>query len=378
MGFLRVLDLLCVEARCVGKVVLAVQLDHLRPGRGNGGFGEVRRVGPHVGDEAVFVKALSDAHRALRRKPKLAAGFLLECRRHEGRVRRAPVGLLLHRPDHERHTRESLDQTLGPPLIQRYDVRVGAKHTVGTEVLTGRQANPVQSDHRCRERFISRRGKQTGEIPVSRCAEAHAGPFPLDNQPGRDALHPPGGKAGHDLLPQDRRDLVAVKTVEDPTTFLGVDQVSVEITGLLDRTLDRRLRDLVKHHSLHGYFRLQHLKEMPRDRLTFAVFVGCEVQLTSVFDERLQLRDVSLLLVGHDIKRCEPVVDIDAEFGPGLTLHGFRNICGAPGKVPDVADRRLNDEAAPEKPRDRLRFCRGFDDDQRFAGANRTGLGGRS
>ena len=96
------LTFLAQSPRLLADVVGAVELGHLGPRRRNRRGRQRRRVGTHVGDVAVLVQALGDPHRRLRRHPQLAAGFLLQRRRDEGRGRRAAVGLLLHRAHRER------------------------------------------------------------------------------------------------------------------------------------------------------------------------------------------------------------------------------------------------------------------------------------
>ena len=92
---LRVLHLARVDARLGRDVRVAVQLARLRAGRAERRRRQVRRVGTHIGDEAVLVQPLRDAHdrRATTsgtcgRPPAAASG-------HERRVRTAAVRLLL-------------------------------------------------------------------------------------------------------------------------------------------------------------------------------------------------------------------------------------------------------------------------------------------
>ena len=73
------------------------------------------------------------------------------------------------------------------------------------------------------------------------------------------------------------------------------------------------LRDLVKHHPLHRHVRLEHLEEMPRDRLALAVFVRGEIELARVLQPGFELGDHMLLVGRHDVDRREVVVDVDAE-----------------------------------------------------------------
>ena len=96
---LRVLHLARVLARLGRDGLRAVQLARLVAGGGERRLGQRRRVGAHVGDVAVLVEALRDAHRLLRAEPKLAARLLLQRRRHERRRGAARVRLLLDRAD---------------------------------------------------------------------------------------------------------------------------------------------------------------------------------------------------------------------------------------------------------------------------------------
>ena len=98
---LRVLDLARVLARLLRDRVGAVELDGLAPRRGQRGLRQRRRVGAHVGDVAVLVQALGDAHRRLRAVAELAARLLLQGRGHERRGRPARVRLLVGGADGE-------------------------------------------------------------------------------------------------------------------------------------------------------------------------------------------------------------------------------------------------------------------------------------
>ena len=76
---------------------------------------------------------------------------------------------------------------------------------------------------------------------------------------------------------------------------------------------DGLARDLVEHHALHRHLRLEHLEQVPRDRLALAVLVGREVDLARVLQRRLELGDDVLLVVGDDVDGREVVVDVDPE-----------------------------------------------------------------
>ena len=118
----------------------------------------------------------------------------------------------------------------------------------------------------------------------------------LDDEPRRDRLHAAGGEPWHHLLPEDGRDLVAVEAVEDAPRLLRVDEPVVDRARLVERALDRVLRDLVEDHPPDGHLGLQHLDEVPGDRLALAVLVRREQELVGVREPLLQVGD-DLLLV---------------------------------------------------------------------------------
>ena len=95
MRFLRVLGLGLVLARRVRHIGVAVILaDHLAGLRDRGAV-DLHAVGSHIGDEAgglaadidAFIEPLRDPHGVRGRKAELAAGFLLQRRGGEGRLR---------------------------------------------------------------------------------------------------------------------------------------------------------------------------------------------------------------------------------------------------------------------------------------------------
>ena len=203
------------------------------------------------------------------------------------------------------------------------------------------------------------------EVPVGRDPEPHPVALPVDHEPGGDRLHAAGGQAGHDLLPQHRGDLVAVEAVQDPARLLGLDQVHVELAGVLRRLLDGGLGDLVEDHPLdRDVLRLQLVEQVPGDRLALAVLIGGEVELVGVLEQALELGDVRLLVAGHDVIGLEVVLDVDGEPSPRLVLDLRGGVGGALRKVADVADRGLDDVPVAEVPADGAGLGRGLDDHQ--------------
>ena len=208
-------------------------------------------------------------------------------------------------------------------------------------------------------RAVERAGcERPFDVPVVGGDERHPRTLALDDESRRDGLHAPGGEPRHDLLPEDRRDLVAVEAVEDAPRLLRVDEPVVDVARVLERALDRVARDLVEDHAPHRHLRLQHLEEVPCDRLALAVLVGREQQLVGVLQPLLQVGDRCLLLGVDDVERLEVVVDVHAEPRPLLLLVFGGDVGRAFGEVADVPDARLHVEVGPEKTLDGACFCR--------------------
>jgi hypothetical protein len=142
MGLLGVLHLALVAARLVRHVLGAVQLRRLRACRLQGRLRQRRRVGAHVGDVAVLVEPLRDAHRRLRREAELPARVLLQRRRHERRARLAGVRLLLDAADGEGRFLQALGETSRGRLVELQRLGV-LERAVGAEVAALRDALAV-------------------------------------------------------------------------------------------------------------------------------------------------------------------------------------------------------------------------------------------
>ena len=87
------------------------------------------------------------------------------------------------------------------------------------------------------------------DVPVRGGDERHPLALALDDEPRRDRLDAAGRQPRHHLLPEHRRDLVAVEAVEDPPRLLRVDERARRpVAGVSSAVLDRLLRDLVEDH----------------------------------------------------------------------------------------------------------------------------------
>ena len=367
---LGVLDLGGVGARGVGEVLGAVELAHLRAGRVHGRARQRGAVGTHVGDVAVLVEPLGDRHGHAGGHAELAAGLLLQRGGAERRVRRAAVGLGLDRADVVRRVLERADQGLGARPVEVDDLALGAglEHAVLAEVGATRDALVVDGVQLGGEHPLLVLGAGVEgalEVPVGGDLEGHPLLLAVHDQSRRHRLHPAGGQAGHDLLPQHRGDLVAVEAVEDAAGLLGLDEVHGELAGVLGCLEDRGLGDLVEDHPLdRDVLRLQLVEQVPGDRLPLAVLIGGEVELVGVLEQALELGDVRLLVTRHDVVGLEAVVDVDREPPPRLVLDLGRGVRGGVGEVADVTDGGLDDVALAEVPADGAGLGRGLDDDE--------------
>ena len=134
------------------------------------------------------------------------------------------------------------------------------------------------------------------------------------------------GEAASHRLPQEGGELVAHDAVQDTAGLLGVDQIHVDGSGLLDGGLDHGLGDLVEGDALdllHGD--AQGVSQVPGDGLALAVGVGCQEDLARVLGLLLDLLDDIALTADVDVVGGEAVLNIHAE--------------GTLGQVADVAHR---------------------------------------
>ena len=180
-GFVRLLRILHFRAEHAGlrrEHVVAVHLadgvTHLAHRLG----GKNHRVGTHVGDEAVLVKALGDAHHLSARQAQFPAGFLLESARHEGCLGRRTVGLVLDADDRERLAGERGDQFVRTRFGDDDDV--GSRVAPLVEVLAGGNALAIECGETCRE---GRRRRGFGiDVEVSGGTEGDAFAFTFDDE----------------------------------------------------------------------------------------------------------------------------------------------------------------------------------------------------
>ena len=119
----------------------------------------------------------------------------------------------------------------------------------------------------------------------------------------------------------------------------------------------------MEDHPSDRHLWLQHLAQVPGDRLALAVLVRREQELVRVAELLPQVRDHTLLVGVDDVERLELVLDVHAELAVTLALL-LRDVRGPVREVADVPDARLDDEVAAEVAGDRPRFGGRLDDDE--------------
>ena len=142
---------------------------------------------------------------------------------------------------------------------------------------------------------------------------------------------------------------------------------SLTSDGLLERLVDRVLGDLVEDEPPHRDLRLQHLRQVPADRLAFAVRVGGQQQFGRVLDRGLEMRDLLLLLGRHHVVGGEVALDVHAQPAPLLVLDLLGDRGGRLGQVADVPVARFDPVLGSEEAAERLGLGGRLDDDERFS-----------
>ncbi len=364
VGLLRVLALARVEARLVRHGLGPVELRCLLARRVDRLLRERGRVGAHVGDVAVLVERLRDAHGLPRGEAELARRLLLQRRRGEGRGGATGVGLRLDALHLQRHGRvaERLGERFRAARVER--TRVVLEGALVVEVAAGGDACTVDADEAGVERqLLVDRRERCRQIPVRGGDEGQPLALAVHDQPGGGGLHAARGQAGTHLAPEHGRHFVAIEAVEDAPRLLRVHEGRVDVARAVTGPLDGLLGDFVEHHALDRDLRLQHLEQVPRDGLALAVLIRREEELVGVLERPLEVGDRLLLLVADDVVRLEAVLHVDGELAERALLQLGRQVLGL-DEVADVADGGLHLVAAAQVLGDRLGLGRRLDDDQ--------------
>ena len=308
----------------------------------HGVVGDARGIGAHVGDEAdrafladlhALVQPLRQHHGALHAEAQLARGFLLQRGGDEGRHR---VALLLARA-------HGLDDVIGAFEL-RHDA-VGGLFRADLRCLV-----VLLDEARGQQRRLPGREVHI-DGPVFLLQERADFALALDHQPQRHRLHPAGGKPAPDLVPQQRRDLVAHQPVQHAPGLLRIHQVDIHLPRHFEGFLHGLLGNLVEHHPVKTRTVLlvrKFLLEVIADGLALAVRVGRQVHLLHPSGGLFQIGNELLLPFDDLIPRLETVVDVHRQVSLGEIL--------------DVAERSFHYKFLTEILVDGLRLCRRLHD----------------
>ena len=279
--------------------------DDVRARRLTRRIGDARRVGAHVGDEALrpvaaaevdaLVERLGDLHRLADAEPQLARGFLLE-RRGRERCRRVASRLAgLDRCHPEGRVAQRRHDRLGL-------LAVGDLGLLAVDLVELRREDDLRSE-------LRQLGRDRPILPRNEGADLA---LAVDDQPHGNRLHAAGREAAADLRPQQRRDLIADQPVENPAGLLGVHHRHIDRMRVLERLEDGVFGDLVQLDPLR-VLELQELGQMPCDRFAFAIRVGRQVDFRGDLRGRLEVLDDVALPLNGEVARHESVQDVDAQ-----------------------------------------------------------------
>ena len=122
----------------------------------------------------------------------------------------------------------------------------------------------------------------------------------LYNQSDGHTLHTSGRECRLHLAPEHRRELETHQTVEHTACLLCIDQVHIQMTGMLYGIEDSGLGDLVEHDAVGLLLiQAQHLAQVPADGFSLAVFIGSQPHLLGLLGIAAQLGNQFFLLVGY-------------------------------------------------------------------------------
>ena len=316
--------------------------------RGGGGLvGQAEGVGTHIGDEThgalpldvhALIELLGDGHGPPGRHVELAAGLLLEGGGDEGGRGVALLVLPLDAGDGEGGVLHRLHDGV--------DLRLAVQlHLLLPAVEAGLELPQVGGDA----------GEISVQGPVLLGDEGLDVGLPLAHQPGGHRLHPPGGQAPADLLPQQGGDLIAHDAVQHPARLLGVHQIHIDGPGVGDGVVDHLLGDLVEGHPVGLVVRdAQHLLQVPGDGLALPVGVGGEEHFLTLLGGFFQLVNDLFLALDGLVVQFKAVLHVHAQLALGQVAHMAHGGLHLIARAQIFADglglrRRLDDH--------QIRFC---------------------
>ena len=165
---------------------------------------------------------------------------------------------------------------------------------------------------------------QAGEqVKVGRAMERDAFALAFDDQPHGHALNTTGRETSTDFFPEQLRDIKAVQAIEDAACFLSSYQSFIDLARVGQSILNGLFGDFVEHQSVDGHFGFEDFEKVPRNGLSFAVFVRRQVELVHVFQKIFEFINLFLLVGRHDVDRGEILINIDSQVSPRLRFEFF-------------------------------------------------------
>ena len=160
------------------------------------------------------------------------------------------------------------------------------------------------------------------EVEVLGGAEVPSGDLALDDELDSGALDAARAEVLRHAAPEDGREGVAVEPVEDASGLLGLDEIGVDLAGVVDGLADGVAGDLVEGDplDLDALVRLEDLEKVPGDGFALAVLVRREDEGVLPLHGGAELAHLRGLLGGHLVERLEVVVDVHREVSPPLFL----------------------------------------------------------
>ena len=296
-----------IDAGGLGVVAVAVLLTDEGSGGGLSVGRDAEGVGTHVGDQTLYaaefraqihalVQLLRHPHDSLGLEAQLAGGLLLHGGGSEGRSGILLTGGALDAVHGKSLTLHGVDDLHGLGLIRQADLTVVVAEEAGGEGLAlggdeGGIDGPVLLGHEGADLVLA-----------------------IHDDLGGHGLYTSRGQAASHRLPQEGRELVAHDTVQNTAGLLGIDQIHIDGSGLLDGGLDHGLGDLVEGDALdllHGD--TQRVGQMPGNSLALAIRVGCEEDLACVLGLLLDLLDDVALAADVDVVSGEVILDVYAQ-----------------------------------------------------------------
>ena len=125
-------------------------------------------------------------------------------------------------------------------------------------------------------------------------------------------LHTTGRKSRLHLTPQYRRELETYQAVKHTACLLSVHQIHIQTARRLDSLQNGRFGDFVEHNAV-GFLLIQteHFTQVPRDSLSFTVFIGCQPHLLGLLGISLQILHHLFLVFRNLVLRLEGLL-VDA------------------------------------------------------------------